>query len=269
MRFVSFDAFRTCRLPGVTYVKPDLCFEQKQLISDADVCLFPEYWQVNSLVFGLKKNIFPSLSSYLLGHNKIEFTRVMQMLWPRHMPETLILANSLQNQALIEDALDYPFVAKTPKSSEGRGVFLIESQGDFKRYCANHDVLYVQEMLPIDRDCRIVVIGGEVVTSYWRIAGEDAFLNNLAQGGTISFEPVPESAINLVLEIAKTLDIDHAGFDVAMVGGHPYLFEFNRLFGNHGLVQQGVDVSEKIMSYLVGRYQPEFVPPSLPPLRVA
>jgi ribosomal protein S6--L-glutamate ligase len=269
MRFVSFDAFRTCRIPHATYIKPDLFLQQKKLIEGADVCLYPEFWQINSLVFGLKKAIFPSLPSYLLGHNKIEFTRLMQLIWPQNMPETLILENTLQNQALVESILDYPFVCKTPRSSEGRGVFLVQSRQQFQAYCASHDVIYAQELLPIDRDCRIVVIGGEVVASYWRHASDDGFLNNIAQGGHLSFEPVPEQALNLVLDIAKRLDIDHAGFDVAMVGGHPYLFEFNRLFGNHGLVQQGIDLSDKINAYLHARYEPELVPPGRPPQRVA
>lgn len=264
MRLVSFDAFRTCRLPNAHYIKPDHLDKHMALIQAADWCLFPEYWQVNTLVLGLNKRIFPSFSSYLLGHNKIEFTRVMMSLWPQYIPQTFILDNSVQARELILSELDFPFVCKTPKSSEGRGVFLIENREDFKRYCDSHAVLYAQEYLPIQRDCRIVVIGKEMISSYWRIAGEGQFHNNIAQGGSLCFEPVPQRATDLVLEVAMTLGINHAGFDVAMVGGHPYIFEFNRLFGNHGLTAQGIDPSEAIYQYLLANCEPEQTPPKSP-----
>ncbi len=260
MRLVSFDAFRTCRLPNAHYLKPDHQNLHLPLIQQADWCLFPEYWQVNTLVFGLQKRIFPSLPSYLLGHNKIEFTRVMMSLWPQYMPQTFILDNSPQAREDILAVMDYPFVCKTPKSSEGRGVYLVENRADFMRYCESHSVLYVQEYLPIQRDCRIVVIGDEVIASYWRVAGEGNFHNNIAQGGALCFDPVPQQALDLVLEVSKTLGINHAGFDVAMVGDHPYIFEFNRLFGNHGLSVQGIDPSEKILQWLQAN-TPELFPP--------
>lgn len=148
MRLVSFDAFRTCRLPSAHYLKPDHQNTQLPLIQDADWCLFPEYWQVNTLVFGLQKRIFPSLASYLLGHNKIEFTRVMMSLWPQNMPQTFILDNSPQTREDILSVMDYPFVCKTPKSSEGRGVYLIENRADFLRYCDSNVVLMYRSICP-------------------------------------------------------------------------------------------------------------------------
>ncbi|MFS8541302.1 MAG: hypothetical protein LOD89_04345, partial [Tissierellales bacterium] len=78
MRFVTFNPFRTLGIPNVTYIKPENMFKEVERIKEADFILFPEYWQVNALVYGLKKNIFPSISTYHLGHNKVETTRVLQ-----------------------------------------------------------------------------------------------------------------------------------------------------------------------------------------------
>jgi ribosomal protein S6--L-glutamate ligase len=50
--------------------------------------------------------------------------------------------------------------------------------------------------------------------------------------------------------VAEALDIDHAGFDVAMVDGYPYLLEFNRLFGNTGLQGLSQQVSDAILAHL-------------------
>ncbi len=111
-----------------------------------------------------------------------------------------------------------------------------------------------------------MVIGDEVIGSYWRVAGEGNFHNNIAQGGSLCFDPVPQRAIDLVIDIALALGINHAGFDVAMVGDNPYIFEFNRLFGNHGLTVQGIDPSNKIYQYLVANTEPEQTPPKTPEL---
>ncbi|OBS08467.1 ATP-grasp domain-containing protein [Acidihalobacter prosperus] len=235
MRLVSFDAFRTLGLPGIHYVKPEHFLHQQALVDAADWVLFPEFWQLGTLVFALRKRIFPSLSSYLLGHDKIEMTRAFQAVAPRHVPETVIAANTPDDADRLWSTLTPPFVAKIPRSSMGEGVSLIESHADWTRYLAATPTIYAQEYLPIDRDLRVVIAGSEVVAAYWRLQSARSFHNNLARGGRIGDDPVPPAAIELALLLARTLGIDHAGFDIAMVGGHPYVLEFNRLFGYQGL----------------------------------
>lgn len=263
MRVVSFDAFRSLGIPSVHYIKPDQYLQHVELLRQADWVLFPEYWQVNALHYGLGLRLFPSISSYHIGHNKIEQTRVFQLLCPANIPDTLILNNTPENRAAVWEQLDAPFVAKVPKSSEGRGVLLIEERSQWQAYCADNPVLYVQELLPIDRDMRIVVIGRQIVGGYWRLQADDGFHNNIAQGGQLDFSPIPQAAAELVLRLAATLNIDHGGFDVAMVGDRPYVLEFNRLFGNHGLVEQGIKVGESIYQYLRDACSPPFTPPIL------
>jgi ribosomal protein S6--L-glutamate ligase len=142
-----------------------------------------------------------------------------------------------------------PFVAKLPKASMGEGVWLIEDRDDWRRYCERTHVLYAQEYLPIDRDVRVVVVGDRVLTAYWRTQAEQGFYNNVARGGKIDTSPVPEVVTGLALRLARELGVDHAGFDIALVDGYPYVLEFNRLFGNQGL-GQGSDLKEAILDYL-------------------
>ena len=115
--------------------------------------------------------------------------------------------------------------------------------------------------MPIDRDIRIVVIGKNVIGGYWRVQPENGFHNNIAQGGSVEIAPLPKSAVELVCDIARKLNIDHGGFDIAMVGGRPFVLEFNRLFGNYGLSEQGIKTGELIHKYLLSEYRPEFTPP--------
>lgn len=200
MHCASFDIFRTLGFPDTTVLKPDQFLRHKELLRDADWVLFPEYWQLNTLVHGLKCRVFPSIASYRIGHDKVEMTRVFQAIAPEHTPWTLITANGPQEREQIWQDMALPFVAKLPKASMGEGVWLIENRADWQRYCDRTDVLYAQEYLPLERD-------------------------------------------------ARELGVDHAGFDIALVEGYPFVLEFNRLFGNQGL-GQGTDLQDAILAYL-------------------
>lgn len=261
MKLVSFNALKTLHINEAHYIKPEHFFKEKDIIKEADWILYPEYWQVNSLVYGLKKKIFPNISTYHLGHNKIEMTRALNTVCPQNMPYTEILSNTPINQEYILDVFSFPFIGKEVKSSMGYGVHLIEDKKQFRSYCEGNDVLYIQEKLPINRDMRITYLGDEIIASYWRVGGENSFKNNVAQGGTISYDNIPQEALTLVDKIAKELDINHAGFDVAEVDGHYYFFEFNVFFGTKGLIDKSIKLDELILRYLQ-KHTPSFHPNS-------
>ena len=249
MRLVTFNALRCLDIPGTHYLKPELYFREIDAVRGAEWVLYPEFWQVNSLVYGLNKRIFPSPASYHLGHNKIEQTRAFMTVAPGNVPWTEILPSTPSSIDRVLDWFDFPFVAKVARSSMGSGVFLIQSRSEFLEYAAHNEILYVQEYLPIQRDLRVVWVGNEVVTAYWR-EQTDGFHNNVAQGGVIHFDLVPPAALELVTHVATSLGVDHAGFDVAVVAGHCYLLEFNLLFGLDGLNRQGIRVGDHVRRYL-------------------
>lgn len=249
MRLISFDAFRTLGLPGVRYVKPELMHLNLDDIRQADWLLFPAYWQINSLHYVLKRPVFPSLSSYHLGHDKVEMTRAFQAACPAHVPRTEILS---RDETRLDDLLerwDLPLVAKKIRASEGLGVYLIETRAQLAAYLDANDVLYLQELLPIERDLRVVLVGREIVAAYWREGA--GFHNNVARGGLVRLDlPVPAAVLDFVRDLGGYLGIDHAGFDVALVGDHPYLLEFNRLFGMSGQAGLADRVSAAIRRHL-------------------
>ena len=260
---VSFDALRTYGLPGVSYINPSQMNSQLDRIRQADGVLFPEYWQVNQLLFGLKKRIFPSLPSYLIGYDKVEMTRCFQLLAPANVPETLILANTPEAAERVWLEMSLPLVAKIPRSSMGEGVFLIEEKMQWRAYLEKTPVIYAQQYLPIDRDLRVVWIGRQVVGGYWRIQAQQGFYNNIARGGEIVQGVLPAPAIELVERLALTLGIDCGGFDIAMVGNHPFIFEYNRLFGSQGLSGKAHLVNNAIWDYLCSSWGwDEPTPPS-------
>lgn len=252
MQLISFNPYRTLDLPRVRYLKPERLFAERAVLEGADWVLFPEYWQVNALIYGFRKRIFPSASSYHLGHDKVEMTRALWSVAPAHVPWTEIAAATERGIEEILEAFPMPFVAKVTRASMGRGVFLVEERRQFLEYARANEVLYVQERLPIRRDLRVVWVGDAVLTAYWRNAAEGAFHNNLSRGGELSFDEIPEVALELVTRVARALGIDHAGFDLAEVEGHFYFLEFNTLFGNQGLTERDIRTGPAILSHLRG-----------------
>lgn len=249
VRLISFDALRTLGLPGVHYIKPEHAHQFVNEIKQADWLLFPAYWQVGSLHHVCHRPIFPSLASYQLGHDKVEMTRAFALSCPAHLPRTEILAHDRVRLDELLERWELPLVAKEIRSSEGLGVHLIETPAALHDYMSKNDVLYLQELLPIERDLRVVRVGRETVAAYWREG--TGFHNNLARGGVVRHDlPIPSTALAFVENIANQLDIDHAGFDIAMVGDHPYILEFNRLFGMNGEPGLADRVSAAIQRHL-------------------
>lgn len=257
MKLISFDALRTLHLPGVHYLKPDQLFSEIPSLRHADWLLFPQYWQLPPLLHALKARIFPSLASYMIGHSKIEMSRTFQILEPDHVPFTLIEANTVENADRVWQRMPQPFVAKIPKSSMGQGVFLIETPQQWRAYLESSPVIYAQEYLPIDRDLRIIWAGNKLIGGYWRLQAPQGFYNNVSQGGTIEHALVPREACELVTRLATRLGIDYGGFDVAMVGNHPYVIEYNRLFGTSGAQDLRPQIDAEIMRYLAQAETPD------------
>jgi len=257
MRLLAFDPLRCTDLPGISYLKPEHLQRELGRIRQADWLLFPPTYLVNSLVYALHRRIFPALPGYHLGFDKVEMTRAFQVLCPANVPYTLILPATPSG---IEQALDemvFPMVVKEPRNSMGRGVHLVQNAAELRGLADRLEALYVQEHLPIDRDLRVVWVGDRVLAAYWRIGAEGSFHNNVAQGGAVSWEDIPQHALDLVGSVAAELGLDYAGFDLAFVDGHPFFLEFNLLFGNEALNAKGIKTGPAILDYLERRSEAE------------
>ena len=256
LKLVSFNPLRTLGLDAIPLRAESFPADPATLaaVREADCVLFPETWQVNALHYALHKRIFPSVASHHLGVSKVEMTRAFQAFVPANVPETLILPATESGARTAAEALGFPMVVKQPRESMGRGVFKVESARELAALLPSLDLLYAQELLPIDRDLRICWVGDAVLAAYWRIGG-DGFHTNISRGATESFDGIPPQALDLVARVARALGVDHAGFDVAMVGDHPYLFELNTLFGNEVINRAGIDYAAALRRALERKSQ--------------
>ena len=189
-------------------------------------------------------DVFPRNYYHFLG-NKIAQTDLFNLLAIPH-PRTGIYYGR-DRSGIIQSDFNYPFVAKTPiGSSQGEGVFLIRRPEELSQYLRTHNPAYIQEYLPIERDLRVVVIGGNLVHAYWRIHAEGDFRNNVSRGGTISFEDIPAAALDFAVEAARRCRFDEVGLDICEHAGKYCVLEANMVFGREGFRKKELDIHQMI-----------------------
>ncbi len=216
----------------------DYCEEEKSLIGQAEKIYFPTIHYAAPF-FCIGKEIFPSLSSYLLLGNK-ELQLHTFKLASIPMPYTRLFKGPGKKEKILAH-FSFPFVAKVPiGSSRGEGVFFIKDLVALETYLGRVSTAYIQEYVPITKDIRVVIIGEEPVCCYWKVANKGVFKTNVAQGAAIDFKDVPEEAVELAILAAKKCNIDHAGFDICISDNGPLVLEANIHFGREGFAQAGI-----------------------------
>lgn len=224
---------------GVRTNLADYSPEERGLIRDAATVYYPSTFYAD-LLDAMGKRTFPSYHTYKCVQDKIRQSALFELLGIPH-PRTRVFYGPAQ-KALITEHFRFPFVAKIPRGSAlGRGVYLIGNRGELDDYCERNRIAYIQEFVPADRDMRIVVIGGRIVHAYWRLAAAGEFRSNLAAGGRVSLEPVPEAARALALQTAQACGWDDVGIDICRCGESYVVLEANMKYGLEGFRRAGID----------------------------
>lgn len=224
---------------GVRTNFSDYSPEEIELIRKAKKIYYPTTFYAD-LFDAMGKPTFPSYHTYKCVQDKIRQTALFELLEIPH-PRTRVFYGNRQKKTITE-YFNYPFVAKIPRGSAmGRGVFLISDADDLDRYLKQTDSAYIQQYLQVDRDMRIVIIGDHIVHAYWRIAPRDEFRSNVAVGGTISLEAIPQKAKDLALHTAHACRWDDVGIDICEYEGRYFVIEANMKYGREGFRKAGID----------------------------
>jgi ribosomal protein S6--L-glutamate ligase len=233
---------RRCRNVRTLGVHPnfsDYSEEEVGLIRRAGKIYYPTAFYAD-LFAAVGKPTFPGYHTYICAQDKIKQSALFQVAGLPH-PRTRVFFGKRQ-QSKIKAYFAYPCIAKDPRgSAQGRGVYLIRSDAELAAYIHARHVAYIQQYLPIDRDIRVVVIGGRVVHAYWRIAGAGEFRTNVARGGRIDLDAVPDAAISLARQAAQACKWDDVGLDICCHEGQCAILEANMKYGREGFRAAGID----------------------------
>ncbi len=186
------------------------------------------------------KDIFPSIHTYRFVQDKIKQSALFSIL-KIPCPRTRVFYGQNRQEKILRH-FSFPFVGKIPRGSAmGRGVFLLRTADDLKRYCRLTKVAYIQTYLPIDRDIRAVVIGDRLVHGYWRVARPGEFRSNVDLGAEICLDPIPEEAAALALHTARRCGWNDVGLDICRYQDRYYVLEANMKYGREGFRRAGID----------------------------
>lgn len=214
--------------------------EEAAMIRNADTIYYPATFYAD-LLDAMGKRTFPSYHTYKCVMDKIKQTALLDLLDLPHPRTRVYYGRQWTDRVLDEFAL--PFIAKIPRGSAmGRGVYLIQKRADLDAYARkNPTPAYIQEHLPIDRDIRAVIVGREVILAYWRLAPAGEFRSNVAVGGRVSFDPVPQAALDLALRCAKVCGWDDVGIDICRHNDRYLILEANMKYGKEGFRAASID----------------------------
>jgi RimK family alpha-L-glutamate ligase len=102
------------------------------------------------------------------------------------------------------------------------------------------------------RDIRVFVIGDEVVGSAYKYRAAGKWKTNVAQGGTMVDEDVPNDILKLGLRATKAMGLNYSGVDVIESPEGPVILEVNASPGWQALkLAANVNVAEEIVKYAV------------------
>ncbi len=221
-----------------------------ELIRSAPKVYFPTVFFADTLA-AAGKCLFPSIQCYRLLGDKVKQMLLFDLLGVP-FPRTRVFWGRNRAEKILKH-FEFPFIAKFPYgSSMGLGVFLIRDRSDLDNYLLRTRHAYIQEYIPIRRDLRLIVLGKEVIHSYWKEAPSGEFRTNVAQGGKITFDAVPLKALRLVEELAGKAGLDHAGFDLCERDGEFLILEANMHFGKKGLEMAGKNYKEILSDMVEG-----------------
>lgn len=230
---------RNVRTLGVRTNFVDYSDDEIRAIRQAPKIYYPSVFYAD-LFDAMGKPLFPSYHTYKCVQDKIKQTALFYLLDIPH-PFTRVFYGKRRLEKIVR-VFTFPLIAKIPRGSAlGRGVFLVQNEEELASYLRLSPVAYIQEYLALDRDIRVVVIGDRVVHAYWRLAAQGEYRSNVAAGGTISLEKVPEKVLTLALHTARACGWDDVGIDICVHQGRFLVLEANMKYGKEGFRQAGID----------------------------
>ncbi len=149
------------------------------------------------------------------------------------------------------------FIYKPILSSMGKGSIRFNdpdlAYNAYKMLDRYSQPLILQKYVPNPgRDIRVFVIGDSVVGSAYKYKAEGKWKTNVAQGGHMVEEKVPEEMLELGLRATHAMGLDYSGVDIIESPDGPVILEVNGSPGWQALnLAANIKVADEIVRYAV------------------
>ena len=157
-------------------------------------------------------------------------------------PDTMLVKFPV-NVDLVEKQIGFPVVVKTLSGSQGSGVFLSKSKGEFDDLMQLIEAtnpkanIILQQFVKAShgRDLRVFTIGGRAVACMERNSNGENFKANVSAGGNGKPHPITPEIEWLATQTANVLGLEVAGIDLLFDQEHFKICEANSSPGFEGL----------------------------------
>ncbi|MDE3272823.1 ATP-grasp domain-containing protein [Pseudoalteromonas sp. G4] len=173
-------------------------------------------------------------------------------------PDTMLVKFPV-NVALVEKQIGFPVVVKTLSGSQGSGVFLSKSPGEFDDLMQLIEAtspkanIILQQFVKAShgRDLRVFTIGGRAIACMERNSNGENFKANVSAGGVGKLYPITPEIEWLATQTANVLGLDVAGIDLLFDQEHFKICEANSSPGFEGLESAvDIDVPREIFHFI-------------------
>lgn len=163
--------------------------------------------------------------------------------------------NSLKFVENATRVVGLPIVIKEAYGSFGAQVYLASTLEEAEKTVTSlgHKDFIMQEFIAESkgRDVRVNVVGGQVVSAMERYNDND-FRSNISNGGSMKKIALSDEIKEEAVRAARAIGLDFAGVDILFGKDGPIVCEVNsNPHFKSSLECTGVDMSEKIMDYIV------------------
>lgn len=161
----------------------------------------------------------PSLDSQFSNKSKENVTHFCRK-YDLPIPHTEIFYIPEKAQSYLASAT-YPKIIKRSYGPSNYGGYFVHKVDSFeeaqsllseKRYYP----VYVQDFVPMEADIRVMLIGHKPVCAFWRRPPEGEWLTNTSQGGSMDYQGIPKSVLDLATKTSKAANAEYWACDIAL-----------------------------------------------------
>ena len=180
-----------------------------------------------------KVRFVPSLETQFPNKSKENVT----LFCKKHgisIPKTEIFYDKQEGYDYLKNEATYPQIIKKSYGPSNYGGYYVHKADSYEEA---HELLEKQKYNPIytqdgidlkySGDLRVMLIGHKPVCAFWRFSGDGEWITNTSQGGTMSYENVPMSSLELAVKASKAAKAEYWACDIAIDAktDKPYILE--------------------------------------------
>ena len=175
----------------------------------------------------------PSIETQFSNKSKENVTLFCEK-YDLNIPKTEIFYDKEEGYKYLMESATYPQIIKRSYGPSNYGGYFVHKVDNFKEAKelldkVKYNPIYTQDAIDLkySGDIRVMLIGHKPICAFWRFSGEDQWITNTSQGGSMSYDNVPMSALELAVKASKAAKAEYWACDIAIDAktDKPYILE--------------------------------------------